>query len=220
MEWIEDYQLFLFDFDGLLVNTEEIHFQAYKNTCEKYGFSLEWDFPHYCRYAHYRSEGLREALTALCSKLEGEGWDAFYKMKSAEVCDLVSRGEVQLMPGVEALLTKLEGLGKQRCVVTHSSDKLVSPVREKHAILNTIPIWFTREYYRHPKPNPECYEQAIERLAGPDDRVVGFEDTPRGLQALMGTRAQAVLVSRVPYPEIEQYVGEGALHYPSFQEFK
>ena len=31
MRWISEYQLFLFDLDGLLVNTEELHYQAYKN---------------------------------------------------------------------------------------------------------------------------------------------------------------------------------------------
>ena len=35
MDWIKKYQLFLFDFDGLLVNTEEMHFLAYKQMCEK-----------------------------------------------------------------------------------------------------------------------------------------------------------------------------------------
>jgi len=50
-----------------------------------------------------------------------------------------------------------------------------------------------------------------------DDQIVGFEDSPRGLHALMGTRAKPVLVSSIPYPEIDMFIKEGALHYPTFE---
>ena len=33
--------------------------------------------------------------------------------------------------------------------------------KEKNLILKTIPHWFTRETYKEPKPNPECYLNAI-----------------------------------------------------------
>lgn len=217
MEWIEDYQLFLFDFDGLLVNTEELHYKAYQITCREYGWELNMDFPEYCKLAHYRAEGLMEKLCARIPDLEKLGWDVFYKKKTDTISDLVNRGEVQLMPGVEVFLTKLAQLNKKRCVVTHSPDRLINPIRRKHPILDTIPIWITREFYTHPKPHPECYQTAIERLAEPDDRIVGFEDSPRGLRAMMGTRAQPVLISAINYPEIEEFVKEGAFHYPSFE---
>lgn len=217
MEWIEDYQLFLFDFDGLLVNTEEIHYRAYQIACQEYGWELELDFPEYCKLAHYRAEGLMENLCARIPALEKMGWDIFYKKKTDTISDLVNRGAVQLMPGVEALLSKLAAANKKRCVVTHSPDRLINPIRNKHAILNTIPIWITREFYTHPKPHPECYQTAIERLASKEDKIVGFEDSPRGLRAMMGTRAQPVLISAIPYPEIGEFVKEGAFHYPSFE---
>ena len=43
MEWIHHYQLILFDLDGLLVNTEQLHYQAYKNMLQARGFSLPSD---------------------------------------------------------------------------------------------------------------------------------------------------------------------------------
>lgn len=217
MEWVQDYQLFLFDFDGLLVNTEEIHYKAYQLTCRHYGWELGMDFPAYCKLAHYQAEGLKEALYVSIPELKIMGWDPFYKRKTDTIFELVNAGEVHLMPGVEKLLTHLKELDKKRCVVTHSPDRLINPIRAKHPILNTIPVWITREYYTHPKPHPECYQTAIERLATDDDQVVGFEDSPRGLRALMGTRAKPVIVSSIPYPEIETFTKEGALHYSSFE---
>jgi HAD superfamily hydrolase (TIGR01509 family) len=217
MRWIDDYQVFLFDFDGLLVNTEEVHYNAYQLACREHGWELPWDFKAYCTMAHYRAEALQEAMVATFPDINKFGWDTFYKLKTDKIYELVLNGQVQLMDGVKELLLLLQEEGKKRCVVTHSPDRLVSPIREHNPILNTIPIWITREFYSHPKPNPECYQKAIERLATADDRIIGFEDTPRGMRALMKTRAKAVIVSEIRYPEIEEFVSDGASYDPNFK---
>src|SRR3990172_6839619 len=49
MHWIYQFQLFLFDFDGLLVNTEDLHFAAYQKMCCDRGFELKWDFERFCQ---------------------------------------------------------------------------------------------------------------------------------------------------------------------------
>ena len=47
MQWIHDFQLFLFDFDGLLVDTEHLHYQAYVNMLSKHGYKLELNFGNF-----------------------------------------------------------------------------------------------------------------------------------------------------------------------------
>lgn len=220
MQWIHEFQLFLFDFDGLLVNTEEIHYMAYKRMCAQRGVDLTWDFDYYCRVAHYSAEGLREQLYAQYPQLKAieSSWDVLYAEKKRAVIELLNEGAIHPMPGVEKLLTALEKASIPRCVVTHSADELVSIARRKNPILNSIPVWLTREHYSHPKPHPECYLKAIEKLAKPHDRIIGFEDTPRGLKALMQTRAKAVLICQAHYPEIPSFVQSGVLHFPTFSD--
>ncbi|MGD0665742.1 MAG: HAD hydrolase-like protein, partial [Rhabdochlamydiaceae bacterium] len=43
MDWTDKFDLFLFDFDGLLVDTEELHFKAYQMLCQGRGYKLPWD---------------------------------------------------------------------------------------------------------------------------------------------------------------------------------
>lgn len=219
MHWIENYQLFLFDFDGLLVNTEEIHFLAYQRMCKERGFDLDWSFPRYCRSAHYSADALKEDIYAKFPKLQEmePDWSVLYAEKKKAIMELLHEGAVHLMPGVEVFLKALQEKGVKRCVVTHSPDELVNLVRKKNPILDSIPNWITRHDYAHPKPNPECYLKAIALFANPGDRVIGFEDTPRGLQALMGTAAKPVLVCRADYPEIPDFVNKGVVHIPSFE---
>jgi len=219
MQWIHDYQLFLFDFDGLLVNTEELHYKAYQRMCGARGVHLDWGFDRYCQAAHYEASALRDQLYAHFPqlKLQEPLWDVLYAEKRKAISELFSSGAVQLMPGVARLLTALQAANIPRCVVTHSPDQLVQLARQQNPILDTIPFWLTREHYSQPKPHPECYLKAIEQLAKPHDRVIGFEDTPRGLRALLGTRAQAVLVCQTQYPEIPTFVKAGVRHIRSFE---
>lgn len=219
MHWIHDYQLFLFDFDGLLVNTEEVHFKAYQRMCEHFGFKLDWDFERYCQAAHYESVKLRDSIYESLPELQKQHpvWETLYAVKRQAILDLVSEGAIHMMPGAEKLLNALEIAGINRCVVTHSPSELVNSIRNQNPVLNSIPHWITRENYTHPKPNSECYNVAISKLATDKDRIIGFEDTPRGTNALLGSKAKPVLVCQAHYPEIPDFIQKGVIHYPSLE---
>jgi beta-phosphoglucomutase len=131
--------------------------------------------------------------------------------------DLLNEGAVQLMPGVERLLLALKEANIPRSVVTHSAIELINIIRKQHKIFDTIPVWITREQYSKPKPDPECYIKTISMLAKSEDKVIGFEDTPRGLISMMGSNAKPVLISQIMYPEIPDFINAGVTYYPSFE---
>lgn len=221
MDWVNDFQLFLFDFDGLLVNTEELHYQAYQIMCANRGEPLPWDFNRYCQAAHYHSDALKVEILQACPGLKKQvqdDWQILYREKQQAIQKLLSDGAATLMPGIIPLLTLLAEKNIKRAVVTHSPDELVKIIRSKHPILNTIPNWITRHYYTHPKPHSECYLKAIEMLSEPNDQIIGFEDTPRGLTSLLGTPAKPILICKAEYPEIPKFIKQGVLRFKSFEE--
>lgn len=226
MHWIKDYQLFLFDFDGILVNTEKLHYLAYKKMCSDRGFSLKWDMKTYIRHAMYSADGIKEGIYKEFPDLfrYEPCWDLLYGEKKQAYAELIRSDGTELMPGVEDLLRDLDIAGIKRCVVTHSSAEQIALIRAHHPILDSIPIWITREDYNQPKPSPECYLQAISRLAEKNDRIIGFEDSPRGLKALLGTIAEGVLISDYfTVEEAKQFskeMGRQFLHFPSFKKLK
>ena len=217
---LSDYQLFLFDLDGLLVNTEEIHFLAYKKMCKNRGVNLNWNFDDFCRVAHYSSEKIRQKICMEHPEILAQvsAWEVLYAEKKQAVVDLFKAGNVKLMPGVESFLLRLQKADITRCVVTNSSLEMINSLRYTIPLLQTIPHWVTREDYVHPKPNPECYLKAIEMFAKPTDRVIGFEDTPRGITALLETRATSVMICQENYPEIPWLISKGILRFSSFDE--
>lgn len=219
MDWIHEFQLFLFDFDGLLVDTEQFHFQAYQRMCAGRGFHLDWTFEKYASIALHSAEGLKNEVYASFPALQKmePNWKVLYEEKRQAILQLFREKPIPLMEGVEELLEALARANIPRCVVTHSGQELVSSIRKKNPILDTIPHWITREHYSHAKPNPECYQLAISQLANESDKIIGFEDSIRGLEALLGTKAKPVLICPAEATYVEDAIKRGATHYTSFK---
>lgn len=68
-----------------------------------------------------------------------------------------------------------------------------------------------------PKPDPECYLRAIALCAQPGDRIIGFEDSLRGLQALQQTSALPVLICPAHHPLIDLATQGRVLYFESFE---
>lgn len=191
--------------------------------CADRGFSLKWDLSTYLSFALYSAEGVRKQIYKEFPDLfrYEPCWDILYQEKKQAYAELLVKKGADLMPGVESLLKELEKAGIKRCVVTHSALEQVNLIRSQLPILDSIPHWITRENYQNPKPSSECYRHAISKLADQKDRIIGFEDSPRGLKALLGTSAQGVLVSSVLSScEVEKLSNElekKFLHIPSLE---
>jgi len=208
MHW-HDYDLICFDFDGVLVDSEALHFAAYKEMCAKRGISIKWGEREYARYALYSADGLRRALLEEFPQLRAVSWELLYSEKKAIYQELLQK-EVALMPGVAQLLGELQGL--PTCVVTNSFRVQVEQICAQHPILRTIPKWITREDYAQPKPHHESYQMALRGVK----RALGFEDSPRGISALIGAGAEAILVTSMLAPEEIAQLPGSFRHIPSF----
>lgn len=216
MRWIERFDLFLLDFDGLLVDTERLHYEAYKELCSRYDFELPLEFPQYLGIAHSSAEGLKNAIHPHLMEKE-KNWDVLYKQKVKIYLELLHSGKLALMPGVEQFLEELSTHRLKRCVATNSSKQQVEIIKESLPILKSIPVWITREDYEDPKPAPDAYLKAIELLADPEDKIIGFEDSIRGIQALQGTPALPVLICHPDHPQLQDRSLLTVSHYPTFQ---
>jgi beta-phosphoglucomutase len=219
--WIKEFHLFLFDFDGLLVDTESLHFAAYQKLCQQYGHTLDWSFKKYCAFAHLSSEALRHQIYIDLPQLKTIGWDTLYKEKKKHYISILTNTKVSFMPGAKDLLTKLKEYKIKHCVVTHSPRKDIELIRQQQPDLNTIPYWFTREDYNNPKPSPDGYIKAIQTLSKEDTVSIGFEDSIRGLQALQNTSALPILVVDKSHPLIDKAdSSKPFMHFNSLEEMK
>lgn len=214
----KEYQLYLFDMDGLLIDTENLHFEAYREFLSRRGYTLPWTFNQYLQIAHSGSSALKEAIYRLFPDLfeKEPKWNVLYEEKKATYMDVLLRSEVRFMPGAEKILTHLIEAQRTLCVVTNSTADQVDIIVKRLPLLQSIEGWIVRENYEKSKPDPQCYKLAIDRWAYPGFRIIGFEDSARGLTALVATSATSILVSPYQYLQLEAYEGRFT-QVPSFE---
>lgn len=220
MKWIEEFELFLFDLDGLLVNTENIHYQAYIDMLRRRGFKLDWAFLKFCEVAHFDDQSLKEGVYAIFPDLfdQEPNWEVLRQEKNRIYIDLLRSSKIDLMKGVEKLLLELNKQNKKTVVVTNSSKEMTDMIKAKQSLLQSIKHWITREDYLLAKPNPDCYLHAISLFKEKDDKVIGFEDSIRGVKALAQTPAQAVFIGPFFDPKTDVFLTNEVLHFQSFEE--
>ena len=215
--FLSDYTGFFFDFDGLLVNTEHLHFEAYKQILTHYGFPFIWDFLTFCSIAHQSSEGLRHVITAHAPTLIKEkGWETFYLEKQETYQILLETTQLYLMPGAAKMLEIVEKMKKPFCVVTNSTIKQVEKVKTCLPSLKKIPLWITREDYLKAKPAPDSYLKAIQLLQI-EGKKLGFEDSLRGIRALQKAKIDPILICPSDHPQMEEAKKENLCHFTSFE---
>lgn len=194
-KFLAAYDILLFDCDGLLVDTEPLHFLAYQEMCFRNGANLHWDFTRFCKEAHASAFGIWKAFQKeFPDLLKNTSKDVLYQEKKEIYQELLKTSVIKLMPGVHALLQELATSNRLSAVVTNSTRSQIELIRKAVSILSVIPLWITREDYKLAKPAPDGYLQAIEKL-GKKERIIGFEDTLKGIHALQAAGVEAVLVT-------------------------
>ena len=219
-DWVDQFDFLCFDFDGLLVNTEDLHYEAYKMMLLKHGYTLPWSFQQYCLEAHLSTTILRNAVYGLFPELEQEepSWEALRQEKQQIYQSLIRHHRIKLMPGVHELLHKLEDTNTKCCVVTNSTQEQIAQIRTVLPQLNVIKHWITREHYANAKPKPDGYLKALDMLAEQTDRVIGFEDTMKGINSLTAAKIQPVLIRPITYPPL--LITDNITMYKSFLEIE
>ncbi|MCF7806749.1 MAG: HAD family phosphatase [Simkaniaceae bacterium] len=216
--WIQNFDLLCFDFDGLLVNTEDLHYEAYKIMLLKHGYHLPWSFQQYCLEAHLSTAILRNAVYGLFPDLEQRepSWETLRQEKQKIYQNLIEQHRLKLMPGVGDLLKRLHQFNANACVVTNSTHEQVDQIRKLLPELNLIKNWLTREDYTHSKPKPDGYLKALQLFLRKGGRAVGFEDTMKGVTALIGANIHPVLIRPGTYPPIS--ITDDIVQYKTFLE--
>ncbi len=215
MNWVQDYQLFLFDFDGLLVDTEQLHYASYLEMSRRRGCPLNWDFQRFCVEAHSKAMGFFDGLEREYPDVfkEGPSKQELYEEKKRIYVEMLQKTPLELMEGAELLIEALDARKIKSAVVTNSPKAQIEMIKNALPVLQKIPLWVTREDYSTPKPSPEGYLKAIALLANPGDRIVGFEDTLKGLKALIASGVESMLICPADHEHVDEGKRLGAKHF-------
>lgn len=181
----------LFDFDGVLVDTEWAIYNAWHRTFIENGHPLPLEIYTRCIGSDFNTWSPKVHLEEL-SGLTFDWHDLDERRQERIVQDLAGEGA---MPGVVELLDKLEQAGIRKAVVSSSSHHWVDGWLEKIGLAGRFEQVVCRGDAERIKPAPDLYLEAMRRLdLEPQDCLV-IEDSLNGIKA---AKAAGVEVWAVP----------------------
>lgn len=217
---INDYQVFFFDLDGLVIDTEPLYYRAFLEGCRERGLDVSMDFSTYYLLSMLGREVFKQKFLEMYPNTEAFFPQCFHDRERI-YRELIQTEVPALLPGVEDFLGLLLSENKTVGVVTNSSEVLTQRYRKVLPILNQFHFWVTREDYERPKPYPDSYQHAYQAFVQEGEKVVGFEDSVKGLRALAGISATLVAVNAIipiSHASHEDFCEKEFHYFSSFNE--
>lgn len=178
----------LFDFDGVLMDTETLYTKFWDTTALRYvgrknfGASVKGQTLKHIFDAHFPDPKVQAEIETLLDQYEHDMPYAY-------------------IPGAEELLKALKEAGVKTAVVTSSNVKKMENVYRSHPEFQSyFDAILTSEQFEHSKPHPDCFLKGMRQLGAKPEETVVFEDSFFGLQAAHASKAALVVALATTNP--------------------
>jgi len=197
----------IFDCDGLLADTETPDYDAWREIYAEQGLVLPVE-TWAQNIGTAKGQSLPDWHAPLAAAM-GLGYDRDATRARRQTFYQAAIGRLTSMPGVLAVLDALDE-AQIPCAVASNSDRgWVDRVLEITGLTSRFRAIATADEVEHPKPAPDVYLLAAERLGVPPERCAAFEDSPRGLAA---AHAAGMFTVAVPTALTRHFAFEQAHH--------
>jgi beta-phosphoglucomutase len=188
----------VFDFDGVIVDSEPAHGRGLELAAAALGMSIREPNPRW-----YVGLGDRECFLRIAEtnarQLSSDQLQELIRLKAEEFSRASREGYITPYPGaVELVRESAERFSIALCSGSHARDIL--PILERLRIAPCFRTVVTADDVSRNKPDPEGYLLAAERLGSEPGRCTTIEDSPAGISAARaaGYRVIGVLHSFPP----------------------
>ena len=183
------FEALVFDFDGLILETEGPALQSWAEIYREHGFEVPMDKWHDYLGADRGFEPV-DYLAALV----GEGLDraATQARRDQRKTELIEALDV--MAGVHDYIEEARRRGMKLAVASSSSRAWVVGHLERlriHAFWDAV---VTRDDVTRTKPSPDLYTLAVRRLGVRPSAAIALEDSPNGIAAAKAAGLRCVAV--------------------------
>ncbi len=177
----------IFDLDGVIVDSEELHFQAYSEVLGSFGVEVSRE--EYGREWIAAGKGPEYAVEAYGLPVTA---DELRGLKNPVYHEILRR-QVRLMRGAREALSRLNR-EFPLALATNSSALDTGFILDHFDLRRHFVAVVTRERYREPKPAPDAFLAAAAALQQPPQRCVVIEDAYKGVVAAVRAGCQCIAV--------------------------
>ena len=182
----------IFDVDGTLAETEDLHRRAFNETFAEAGLDWHWDRRDY--RVLLTTTGGKERM-ARHARQQGIGSDfpvaELHAAKTARFGALLAQGQIAPRPGVAELIAEARRAGLRLAIATTTSLPNVEALSQAlfgAAAGRVFEVIVAGDMVAAKKPAPDVYSQALQRLGLGPHQAVALEDSRNGLLAAKAAR--------------------------------
>jgi beta-phosphoglucomutase len=184
----------LFDMDGVLIDAREWHYEALNRALNLFGMEIS-------RYEHlvsYNGLPTRKKLEML-SMERGlpAGLHGFInELKQVYTTELIN---LKCKPSFQHqyAVSKLRAAGYRMAVCSNSVKQSVEAMLQRADLLQHFEFFLSNQDVTKPKPDPEVYLKAMDRLNVRPEECLVIEDNHNGIKAAQAAGANLLCVSDV-----------------------
>ena len=179
----------VFDFDGLMFNTEELYTEVGREILRRRGQQQTKELVD-----SMMGRPDREALAIMIQCCELAETVEQLQMETELIFQELVESRLQPMSGLFELLDRLETASIPKAIATSSRRATVRDLLSRFDLESRFDFLLAAEDISQGKPDPEVYLEAIRRFGVPAERVLVLEDSYNGCRAAIQAGAFTVAV--------------------------
>jgi beta-phosphoglucomutase len=198
---------FIFDLDGVLTDTAEYHYQAWRQLAEEEGIPFDRE-----RNEALRGVSRRESLNLLLDgrTISEEQALRWMERKNSYYLDKIRQmAPDEVLSGARQLLADIRAAGLM--VAIASASKNAGEVARGLGLLGAVDVLADGHSVRRTKPAPDLFLYTAEKLGVPAETCVVVEDAAAGIEAAQ--RAGMLTIGIGP----KERVGKAGLVLPNLE---
>ena len=177
------------DNDGILVDTEELYFDATRAVLAQAGFAFSPE-----QFTDWSLRQGRSAFELVRGTLDEQAIERLRSARNARYAERLAAG-VPALDGIEEVLAALHGRVAMG-VVTSSNPEHFEIVHRATGLLRYFDFVLTNRDYERTKPDPAPYLAALARCRLAAHQCIAIEDSERGLAAAQAAGLRCIVVPR------------------------
>lgn len=171
----------IFDMDDVIVNSSKMHFEAYERALKDFGLK-QYALPPELRRAIYGMR-IKEIMELLASHFKMDVNVAeLTEHRNRHFMKLVKKG-VPPMPGLFTLVENVKKWGLKRALASSGVREYVNETLKQLKLSDFFEAVVTGDDVIKPKPSPEVFLKAAEKLSVSPGACAVIEDADKGVEA-------------------------------------
>lgn len=184
---------FIFDFDGLILDTESAIFQSWQEVYQAYGGHLSLaDWVKIIGTADLFFDPQKELEHQIGYKLD---WKPIETQRRASELALIEK--LSPLPGVSELLQEAKAHGFKIALASSSPCSWVTEHLTRLDLIRYFDCLIASDDVQRTKPDPELFLTALKRLGIDAEEAVVFEDS---LNGVLAAKRAGIFVVAIPNP--------------------